>query len=118
MNGWALSGVTIIQDGVPLTVTDSRGGSVYGFGAGSAETSTAEFCAGGTPATRQAPVRINQRLRRLERRHQGVGGYFSTAVFNSYVHRPLRSEATDQRGTAILQSGSFLDPGSSTGICL
>ena len=30
INGWAVSGVTTIQDGTPLTVTDSRGGSVFG----------------------------------------------------------------------------------------
>jgi hypothetical protein len=46
VNGWNLSGVTIAQDGTPLTIADSRGGSVYGFGSGSPETSTAEYCPG------------------------------------------------------------------------
>jgi hypothetical protein len=30
VNGWAVSGVTTIQDGTPLTITDSRGGTVFG----------------------------------------------------------------------------------------
>ena len=30
VNGWGVSGVTTIQDGTPLTITDSRGGTVFG----------------------------------------------------------------------------------------
>jgi hypothetical protein len=46
INGWTLAGVTIVQDGTPLTITDSRGGSIYGFGPGTSELSTGEFCSG------------------------------------------------------------------------
>jgi len=46
-NGWNISGVTVVQDGTPLTVTDSRGATIYGFGvSGSPVTSPAEFAAG------------------------------------------------------------------------
>lgn len=47
VNGWALSGVTVIQDGDPLTITDNRGGTIFG----AANTlSTAQFCPGMGPA--------------------------------------------------------------------
>jgi hypothetical protein len=62
VNGWNLSGVTIVQDGTPLTVTDSRGGSVYGFGSGSAETSTAQYCPGMGPANVATPGGVEARL--------------------------------------------------------
>ena len=29
--GWSISGVTTIQGGQPLTILDSRGGSIYGL---------------------------------------------------------------------------------------
>ena len=36
VNGWNLSGVTIVQNGTPLTFTDARAGTIYGvFGANS-----------------------------------------------------------------------------------
>ena len=45
-SGWNLSGVTIVQDGTPLTLTDTRGGSIYGYGPGATQTSTREFAPG------------------------------------------------------------------------
>jgi hypothetical protein len=39
---WSLSGVTTIQSGMPLTITDNRGGTIYGGGA----SSRAQFCDG------------------------------------------------------------------------
>ena len=39
VSGWNLSGVTILQDGEPLTITDTRGGTIFG----SVSTSRAEF---------------------------------------------------------------------------
>jgi hypothetical protein len=44
VNGWALSGMTIVQDGPPLTITDTRRGTVYGFGPGALPVSTVEYC--------------------------------------------------------------------------
>ena len=48
LSGWALSGVTTFQSGLPVTLTDSRGGSIFG----SASTSRAQLC----PASIQAQV--------------------------------------------------------------
>jgi hypothetical protein len=47
-NGWSLSGVTVLQSGTPLTITDSRGGTIYGVSGSNALTSIgrAELCAG------------------------------------------------------------------------
>jgi hypothetical protein len=87
-NGWALSGVTIVQDGVPLTISDSRGGSVYGFGAGSPETSTAEFCAGGSASGAQASGPVKSRLVGTQINGVSTGGYFNTAVFNNACKTP------------------------------
>lgn len=42
VNGWTLSGVTTIQNGLPLTVTDTRLGSIFG----SPVTSNAQYASG------------------------------------------------------------------------
>lgn len=44
--GWSLSGVTVVQTGTPLTITDTRGGTIYGFGPGAQIVSTAQFAPG------------------------------------------------------------------------
>jgi hypothetical protein len=44
LNGWSISGVTSIQSGTPLTLTDRAGGTIYGR----AGTSTVQFCPGVT----------------------------------------------------------------------
>lgn len=41
LGGWNISGVTTIQDGTPLTMTDSTGGSIYGL-----SSSRAQMCPG------------------------------------------------------------------------
>jgi len=46
LSGWALSGVTTFQSGLPVTLTDSLGGSIFG----SASNSRAQLCSGFTPA--------------------------------------------------------------------
>jgi hypothetical protein len=79
VRGWNLSGVTIIQDGTPLTVTDSRGGSIYGFGSGSPETSTAEFGAGMGPANVATPGGLEARLGGAT----GGPGYFNKSAFGT-----------------------------------
>jgi hypothetical protein len=43
LNGWNLSGVTTIQNGTPLTITDAAGATIFGTG-----TSRAEYCPGAT----------------------------------------------------------------------
>ncbi len=47
MSGWSLTGIIIIQSGLPMTLTDPNGGSVYG----KAATSTVTLCPGATYAS-------------------------------------------------------------------
>jgi hypothetical protein len=47
-SGWVVSGVTVVQNGVPLTITDANGGNIYASGGG-AQTSTAQLCGCGIP---------------------------------------------------------------------
>ncbi len=49
LNGWSLSGVVIIETGLPFSITDSRGGTIYGVG-GSGSSSYAEFAPGMGPS--------------------------------------------------------------------
>ncbi|HVZ59191.1 MAG TPA: hypothetical protein VG892_00245, partial [Terriglobales bacterium] len=45
-SGWTVAGVTVVQSGLPLTITDSRGGGVYGYSNSSTSTSVAQFVPG------------------------------------------------------------------------
>lgn len=47
LKGWSAAGIIIIQSGLPLTLTDPNGGSVYG----KAATSTVTLCPGATYAS-------------------------------------------------------------------
>jgi hypothetical protein len=77
-SGWGVSGVTIIQDGTPFTVTDTRGGTIYGFGAGGAM-STAEYCPGMGAANAASPGSVEQRLGGKN----GGPGWFNPGAFYS-----------------------------------
>jgi outer membrane receptor protein involved in Fe transport len=48
-NGWTVSGVTIVQNGVPLTITDVNGGNIWAATQGGNQSSTAQLCGCGTP---------------------------------------------------------------------
>ena len=80
VEGWTLSGVTTIQDGTPLTVKDSRGGTIF-FGQGS--TSTAQFLAGATNASVVASGSLTQKvlggLNKTDSRGNGIGYLNGTA---------------------------------------
>jgi hypothetical protein len=77
-NGWSLAGVTVAQDGLPLTVEDTRGGSIFGFGSGSNLSSTAEYAAGMGAANVATPGGVEARLGGTI---LGGPGYFNKAAF-------------------------------------
>jgi hypothetical protein len=77
-SGWGLSGVTFIQDGTPLTITDTRGGTIFGFGAG-AVVSTAQYAAGMTAANAASTGSDKQRLGN----QAGQSGWFNKAAFGT-----------------------------------
>ncbi len=60
LNGWSVAGIVIVQSGLPMTLTDPNGGSVYGR----AGTSTVSLCNGGSPADLVTPGGITARLDR------------------------------------------------------
>jgi hypothetical protein len=64
LQGWTVSGVTTIQDGTPLTITDTRGGTIF-YGPGSStniSVPTAQFVAGQTNANIPAPGSLTQKV--------------------------------------------------------
>jgi hypothetical protein len=58
LKGWSLSGIVVVQSGLPMTLTDVNGGSVYGF-AGAA---TITLCPGATAAGLVTSGRVESRL--------------------------------------------------------
>jgi Carboxypeptidase regulatory-like domain/TonB-dependent Receptor Plug Domain len=105
-SGWNLAGVTVVQDGTPVTVTDTRGGSVYGFGAGSPVNSTAEFVAGMGSANVATPGGVEARLGGAT----GGPGYLNKAAFVSTGPPVIGSDgkATGYGNTGL---GILLGPG-------
>ena len=71
VNGWNLSGVTTLQDGTPLTITNTAGSGFLGNGA----TGRAQYCPGTGPGNLSTHGSLEQRL------GNGVSpnGYFVTS---------------------------------------
>jgi hypothetical protein len=67
VNGWSVAGVTTVQDGDPLTITDAAGGSIYGTG-----NSRAQLCPGNialkNPGSAESQIAAN-------------AGYLNAAAF-------------------------------------
>jgi len=62
-SGWSISGITTIQDGDPLTVSDSTGGQIYGQPSSvGSYPSTAEMAPGMTYANLVTPGGVESRL--------------------------------------------------------
>jgi hypothetical protein len=58
LGGWNVSGVTTLQDGTPMTITDPAAGTIYGTTAAS----TAQLCPGQTYSSILSSGSITQRL--------------------------------------------------------
>jgi hypothetical protein len=67
MSGWSASGVTTFQSGLPITITDPTGGSIFGSGSNS----RAQLCPGFTQAQVATSGGVEARL----------GQYFNPAAF-------------------------------------
>jgi hypothetical protein len=67
VNGWSVSGVVIVETGLPFSISDSRGGTIYGVG-GSGSSSYAQFAPGMGPGN--VPIS-----------NQTLSHYFNTTVF-------------------------------------
>jgi len=70
---WTLAGVTTIQKGLPITIYDSRGGTIYGNNASPATgaDSAAQLCPGMSAVNVATPSTIQQR----------INGYFNPGAF-------------------------------------
>ena len=76
LNGWNVSGITTIQTGLPLTLTDSRAGSAYFTTAVAVSslggiTPRANLCPGYTVGQIETPGSVGSR----------INDYFNTAAF-------------------------------------
>jgi hypothetical protein len=107
ISGWTLSGVTIVQDGTPLTVTDSRGGSIYGFGSGSSELSTGQFCAGMDASNAASAGSLKQRLGGAN----GGQGFFNKSAFCAVPVYPAPIGDGKATGYGNAPIGLILGPG-------
>jgi hypothetical protein len=101
--GWSISGVTVIQDGTPMTIADSSAGTIYGT-AGSADQAgfaRAQMCPGMTYGNIATPGGVQARLGG----NSGGPGYFNTSAFCS---APIIGDGT---GYGDSGSGIILGPG-------
>jgi hypothetical protein len=57
LEGWNVSGVTTVQGGTPLTITDANGGTIFGTA-----TSRAQMCPGATYGTAKTPGSVQSNL--------------------------------------------------------
>ena len=73
LGGWTLAGVTTIQKGLPITIYDSRGGTIYGNNASPATgaDSAAQLCPGMSAVNVATSSTIQQR----------INGYFNPGAF-------------------------------------
>jgi hypothetical protein len=77
LEGWNLSGVTTIQDGSPLTITDTRAGTIFGLNGVNATVQTTQMCPGATYSSASTSGGIESRLGGVS----GGPGYFSSTAF-------------------------------------
>ncbi|HVZ61180.1 MAG TPA: carboxypeptidase regulatory-like domain-containing protein [Terriglobales bacterium] len=98
--GWSLSGVTVIQNGDPLTIVDTRGGTIYGFGGASSVQSTAQYAPGMTRHDVATSGDIHDRL----------GATINTLYFNkaAFGTVPVIGNGTGYGNSGL---GTVLGPG-------
>ncbi|MGD0906172.1 MAG: carboxypeptidase-like regulatory domain-containing protein [Candidatus Acidiferrales bacterium] len=106
VNGWNLAGVTIVQDGLPLTITNTTGGAVYGFSS-SAQTSEAEFAPGMGPANIGTSGSVRQRLGGTS----AAQGYFNKAAFTTIPNIGAINGVGGATGWGNSGIGNILGPG-------
>ena len=96
--GWTLSGVTTIQNGSPMTITDSRGGSVFGA---PTSLSTAQFCTGMGNANALTSGSLQQRV---INGLNGGNGYLNGTTQGVFCGTPVLA-STGLAGTGFGNAG-------------
>jgi len=72
LNDWSISGITTIQTGIPLTITDSQAGTIFGASGG-----RAQMCADATHGSIPTSGSVRNRLGGIS----GGSGYFNRSAF-------------------------------------
>jgi hypothetical protein len=103
--GWNVSGVTLVQDGLPMTIGDSSAGTIYGTAGGGNQSgyARAEMCPGMTYGSTATPGGVEQRLGG----NSGGPGYLNRSAFCA---PPAIGDGTDfgNSGTGIINGpGQF-----------
>jgi hypothetical protein len=102
-NGWTVTGVTVLQDGLPQTITDSKGGTLYG----QVTTSTAQYAPGMGSANVPSAGSDVQRLGGVN----GGAGWFNKAAFTPFVTTgtptPPPTPYGDSGYSSVLGPGQF-----------
>jgi hypothetical protein len=111
INGWSVSGVTVIQSGDPLTPVDARGGAGYGFGAGSRVLATAILAPGMTRYNEASTAGGNVQNRlgcantQLGATGAGTcsgGGWFNRAAFDQVAFQPIVTSSCPALKTGVI----------------
>jgi hypothetical protein len=102
-NGWNVSGVTTVQDGVPLTIADTAIGTAYGTGGFGII--RAQMCPGMTYGNIATPGGIDQRLGG----GNGGPGYFNVNAFCPGIVAPNSPDGSTLFGNS--GQGIILGPG-------
>jgi hypothetical protein len=111
VSGWQVAGVTVIQNGNPLTFYDSAGGTVYSGGTqaatGEGGDSTAQLCPGATLHTIKTPGGIESRLGG----RASTNGYFYKSAFCApiIVGDDGKATAYGNSGLGIIQGPGQLN---------
>jgi hypothetical protein len=107
--GWSVSGTTIVQNGTPLTFTNTAGGTAYygGTNPGSGEggSSTAQLCPGVTYGQIATSGSMTSRLGG----NSGGPGYFNTSSFCAPPVAPYSTDGSTLFGNSGI--GIVLGPG-------
>jgi hypothetical protein len=98
-NGWTVTGVTVVQDGLPQTITDSKGGTIYG----QVTTSTAQYAPGMGSANVPSAGSDVQRLGGIN----GGAGWFNKAAFTPFVTTGAATPYGDSGYSSVLGPGQF-----------
>jgi len=98
LGGWNLSGVTIIQTGLPFTPIDTRGGTAYGTSSTTIEGgySRPELCPGTTYSQTASSGGIESRLGGPS----GGPGFFNAAAFCAPPGAPFSTDGSTLFGSA------------------
>jgi hypothetical protein len=103
VNGWNVSGVTTVQEGTPLTISDQNAGTVFDLG--TYDTPRAQMAPGATYAQIATPGGIESRLGGPS----GGPGYLNVNAFGSAPLAPYTTDGSTLYGNGGV--GTILGPG-------